>query len=80
MQVALNRAELAGHAGVILVGDPEYYARFGFTAAPTHGVAMPEPVERRRLLGYEFAAGRLAAADGVVVATGALVASVPLAA
>ena len=33
MQVALNRAALAGHKAVILVGDPEYYERFGFTRA-----------------------------------------------
>ncbi len=70
MQVALNRAALAGHRAVILVGDPDYYARFGFTAAPTAGLTMPGPVERRRFLGVDLAGGGLAGAAGAVVATG----------
>ena len=34
----------------IMVGDPEYYARFGFHAAPTQHWEMPGPFERHRLL------------------------------
>jgi len=71
MQVALNRAELAGHAAVILVGDPEYYARFGFVADPASGLHMPGPVERRRFLANELVTGSLARAEGRVMATGA---------
>ena len=70
MQVALNRAELAGHRAVILVGDPGYYARFGFTAAATGGLLMPGPVDRHRFLAVEFAKGALAGAGGMLVATG----------
>ena len=70
MQVALNRAELAGHKAVILVGDPEYYERFGFTGSPTSGLVMPGPVDRRRFLGIELGAGSLKGAEGRVVATG----------
>lgn len=33
-----------------LIGDPEYYERFGFTAARTGAWRLPGPVERRRLL------------------------------
>lgn len=69
MRVALNRAGLAGHAAVILVGDPDYYERFGFTAAPASGLVMPAPVDRRRLLGLELAEGGLRHASGRVVAT-----------
>ena len=43
MQVALNRAALAGHKAVILVGDPEYYERFGFTRSTVGGLVMPGP-------------------------------------
>jgi predicted N-acetyltransferase YhbS len=71
MQVALNRAELLGHAAVILVGDPEYYARFGFAADPTTGLHMPGPVERRRFLGLELAPRALDGAEGRVIAVGA---------
>jgi predicted N-acetyltransferase YhbS len=70
MQVALNRAELAGHRSVILVGDPEYYVRFGFGGDGTSGLVMPGRVDRRRFLALEFAAGGLRGAEGMVVATG----------
>jgi len=71
MQVALNRAELLGHAAVILVGDPEYYARFGFSAHPANGLIMPAPVERRRFLAHELVAGCLTGVEGRVTAVGA---------
>jgi predicted N-acetyltransferase YhbS len=73
MQVALNRAALAGHGSVILVGDPEYYARFGFAADPASGLIMPGPFERRRMLGLELADSALQGAEGLVVPAGALV-------
>jgi len=34
--------------GVLLVGDPPYFGRFGFEAAP--GVRLPGPVDPRRVL------------------------------
>ena len=34
----------------VMVGDPDYYARFGFTAAATGGWDLPGPFERERLL------------------------------
>jgi predicted N-acetyltransferase YhbS len=70
MRLALARAEAAGHAAVILVGDPEYYARFGFSAEATAGLVMPGPTERRRFLARELAAGALDGAAGRVTATG----------
>lgn len=46
----LERARALGHKLVLLVGDPEYYERFGFTNAPTGGWRMPGPVEQRRVM------------------------------
>ena len=34
----------------VLIGDPEYYARFGFHSAPARNWTLPGPFERRRLL------------------------------
>lgn len=34
----------------VLIGDPDYYARFGFHAAPTQDWQLPGPFERQRLL------------------------------
>jgi predicted N-acetyltransferase YhbS len=34
----------------VLIGDPEYYGPFGFSADATGGWSLPGPVERHRLL------------------------------
>jgi predicted N-acetyltransferase YhbS len=71
MHSALTRAEGLGHRAVILVGDPEYYERFGFVADSTTRLFMPAPVQRRRFLGLEFRANVLRGAEGRVLASGA---------
>lgn len=40
----------AGDAVLMLIGDPEYYAQFGFDAAATGQWRLPGPFERHRLL------------------------------
>ncbi|ODN68998.1 GNAT family N-acetyltransferase [Methylobrevis pamukkalensis] len=70
MRHALLRARLLGHRAVILVGDPEYYVRFGFSAAHTAGLAMPGPFEAHRLLAAEFAPGCVERARGEITPTG----------
>ena len=70
MKAALAHANKAAFSSVILVGDPEYYARFGFEAALAANLAMPGPFERRRMLGLELQAGSLANAKGVIAAAG----------
>lgn len=50
MRASLELADACGHHALVLIGDPEYYGRFGFDAAPTAGWSLPGPVEPRRLL------------------------------
>ncbi|MEK9279562.1 MULTISPECIES: N-acetyltransferase [unclassified Bradyrhizobium] len=71
MHQALAAARARGHAAVILLGDAPYYARFGFSAAKTGGLALPGPFEGDRLLAVEFTEGALDGAAGMIVATGA---------
>jgi predicted N-acetyltransferase YhbS len=71
MREAIWRAACRGHDAILLVGDHDYYARFGFDPELTQGLAMPGPVERERFLGLELRPGALAGAAGVLVATGA---------
>ncbi|MGB6082078.1 MAG: N-acetyltransferase [Xanthobacteraceae bacterium] len=71
MRQALNEAAARGHGAVILRGDPDYYARFGFSAAKTGDLALPGPFERERLLAVELRSGALDEASGMIVATGA---------
>ncbi len=71
MRAGLNRAAMAGHQAVILVGDAEYYARFGFSAELARGLDLPGPVDRARLLATELVAGALSNAHGLLCADGA---------
>jgi predicted N-acetyltransferase YhbS len=70
MAHACGAARARGHAAIVLLGDAAYYARFGFTADRTKGLALPGPFERERLLGLELRAGGLGGAAGVIAATG----------
>ncbi len=62
----LAAATEAGVAAVLLVGDPAYYARFGFRPVPPGRIEMPGPVDPRRLLLAELVAGAGAGLSGRV--------------
>lgn len=49
MQLMLNAAT-SQDAPMVMIGDPEYYGRFGFSANGTEGWTLPGPWEPRRLL------------------------------
>ncbi|MCX8280897.1 N-acetyltransferase [Phyllobacterium sp. 0TCS1.6C] len=70
MRHAIAEAARLGHGAILLVGDPEYYERFGFSGANTTSLAMPGPVERHRFLALELRAGHLAGAHGVLMPRG----------
>jgi predicted N-acetyltransferase YhbS len=70
MRRALAEARRRGHAGIVLVGDAPYYARFGFSVADTGALTMAGRYEQHRLLGLELRKGALAGAGGMIVATG----------
>jgi predicted N-acetyltransferase YhbS len=69
---ALHVARRLGHGAVILVGDPLYYSRFGFTGEKTAAVRLPGPFERHRLLAIELVPSALDGAHGIVSATSRL--------
>ncbi|MGB3815827.1 MAG: N-acetyltransferase [Shinella sp.] len=70
MRAAITEARDRGHGAVLLVGDPEYYERFGFFTEPAQHLVMPGPFERRRFLALELVEGWLDGAAGMVVASG----------
>jgi predicted N-acetyltransferase YhbS len=70
MRAAITEARDRGHGAVLLVGDPEYYERFGFFADKAQHLVMPGPFERRRFLALELKDGWLDGAAGVLVASG----------
>jgi predicted N-acetyltransferase YhbS len=69
MDQALAVAAQRGQGAVILLGDPLYYARFGFTTEKTGELRLPGPFERDRLLGLELRAGALDGAWGMIMPT-----------
>jgi predicted N-acetyltransferase YhbS len=77
---AIQAARKLGYGAIMLVGDPEYYNRFGFSGEKTGALWMPGPFERHRLLGRELKAGALDGARGMIAATGRLVPTPDLAA
>lgn len=66
MAEALRRAKGEGEKSVILVGDEDYYGRFGFKADATTGLYLPGPVDRARFLANELVPGALVGAEGDV--------------
>ncbi|MBO0663048.1 N-acetyltransferase [Jiella sp. MQZ9-1] len=70
MRHAIAEAARLGHGAIVLVGDPDYYVRFGFSAAQTGALAMPGPFEPHRLLALELSALALDAVAGLITATG----------
>ncbi|MEP7349246.1 MAG: N-acetyltransferase [Sphingorhabdus sp.] len=47
---AMLAATAPADAPMLMIGDPEYYGRFGFVADETSGWKLPGPWEPRRLL------------------------------
>ncbi len=53
----LSKARQLGWKSVLLIGDAEYYRRFGFSAEITAGLDFPKPYNPGRLLGLELVEG-----------------------
>lgn len=60
--MARSIAAAGPDAPLMLIGDPEYYGQFGFTADRTGGWSLPGPYEQRRLL----AMGDVPASTGMI--------------
>ena len=50
LTAALVRVDAAGIGPVVLIGDLDYYGRFGFSSAATQRWSLPGPVNRARVL------------------------------
>lgn len=66
MEEALNRGRAAGFPAVFLVGDPRYYARFGFRPVAELGIHNASSIPDDVVLGVELEPGTLYSTDGSV--------------
>ncbi len=62
----LERARALGHRLCLVVGDPAYYAPFGFVNAVAAGLELPGPVDPVRFQVLELAPGALVGVSGPV--------------
>lgn len=58
MHAVLGAADALGHGVVVLLGNPDFYSRFGFVTASTLSIAAPDPAwgkhfQARTLTGYK---------------------------
>jgi predicted N-acetyltransferase YhbS len=67
MREAISRADRLGHGAILLVGDPAYYQRFGFSSVTTGRLAMPGDFDPSRLLALELLPGWLRTAEGMIL-------------
>lgn len=71
MHAMLEAATELGDPAMVMIGDPEYYGRFGFSAEKTGGWILPGPWEPRRLLSRNISgvalpvSGKLERADAL---------------
>lgn len=68
VEAACAKAREAGHALVLLVGDAAYFGKLGFRPVDHHAVAMPGPVDTRRVLALALKDGAAGGLAGKVVA------------
>ena len=78
MRAAILEAKNRGHGAILLVGDADYYERFGFFAEKARHLVMPGPFERSRFLALELVEGWLGGAAGMIVPSGRMLASAPV--
>lgn len=64
-EAVIDRARTAGEDAILVLGDPEYYHRFGFRQAPDT-VRPPAEVPPEAWMLLELKEGALSSADGVV--------------
>ena len=62
----LARAKRAGARLCVIVGEPAYYAPFGFGNASAAGLILPGPVEPERFQVLEIVPGALAGVTGLI--------------
>lgn len=67
MLAAISSAKSTSFNSIILLGDPDYYSRFGFKPASQWSILPPFEVQDETFMAIELKQGSLATVSGVVV-------------
>jgi len=63
---SLTQAKKLGHRLCVVVGEPTYYAPYGFLGATQYGLVLPGPVEQRRFQVLELVPGAVEGVKGMI--------------
>ncbi len=66
VKAAIAKARVLGFGAIVIVGQPEYYARFGFGAASQWGLHTTPPASERLITAMELTPGALTGGGRVV--------------
>ena len=66
MKAGIESARELGYKGIVLLGHPDYYPRFGFVKASMFNIACPFPVPDESYMALELTTGSLADINGMV--------------
>jgi len=66
VSAGLERCRLDQHSRVLVLGDPDYYARFGFVPAARFGLKCPFPTDGNSFMAIELEPGAFARTSGTV--------------
>lgn len=66
VRIAVEAAQNAGAAAIVLVGDEPYYGPLGFKLVRRGQIEMPRPVDLDRILACEISPGAIAALTGML--------------
>ena len=66
VRAGLDECRVRGYAGVVVLGHPEYYPRFGFVPAHTFGLSCEFPSPPEAFMAVELEAGALSGMNGLV--------------
>lgn len=66
VSAGLERARAQGRAGVLVLGDPAFYARFGFVPAARFGLKSPFSAPAESFMAIELEPGSIAGLPGAV--------------
>ena len=67
VKVAHRRATRLGYKGIVILGSPEYYVRFGYKKADEFGISMPFPGYEDYCLAIELNPNSLRGIEGEIV-------------
>jgi putative acetyltransferase len=66
VSAGLERCRAMGHTRVLVLGDPDYYSRFGFVPASEYGMKSTFDAPPESFMALELVPGAFAGAAGVV--------------